>query len=123
MARTGPGNGEYLRIGAGLQQGPAVFDAQSVVGAGQQGGIRRGQQGRDGPLPGGGKAVALGKLRFQEQGKFRVFQGLGGPKQRGTVPALAAEGQHINKARGGQHLHAAAGEALRGADGPGQGQL
>ena len=39
MGGAVPGNGEDLRLGAGTQQGAAVFNAKRIVGLGQQRGI------------------------------------------------------------------------------------
>ena len=120
---TSPGAAHHqqLRVPAQRVGGGEIGHAQRVVGVPKHPGAVPGQT-ADGLLTGLRKGTPRRQTLPQQRGKRRTLQRGGAVPQKIRLSALAAEGQRV-RARRTQHRDSAPGEALRGRNRPGQGQL
>ena len=115
--------GHEAEVEAELVDGADVLDGEDVVRALHEAGGGLVCDGGEGALAGGGKWYAALELALELRGERRAEQGLRRALERLSLAALAAEAEAIHDAESCEQTHAAAGEALRRGERPGQRQL
>ncbi len=97
--------------------------ARMLFGALDKAGAASVGDGGEGALAGGSKGYAALELALELRGERRAEQGLRRALERLSLAALAAEAEAVHDAESREQPHAAAGEALRRGERPGQRQL